>query len=435
MRYMADTLDIRSSAGRRMLMQCQMLHDTDEINRAYLKLHEFYDRLIAAPEAKVIRRTLETKLRGLKECSAAINRLSAGDDGDEVVFFEIKSLSLLCREVKPLLEQVGITSVTLPDTVPVIELLDPDATGTASFYIYDSYEAELGRIRRLMRDSSEDKDRLLAESRSIEGRVCHQLSKAIMPYAGMLRNAFDTLAEIDILLAKAAQIATLRLTFPQLSETAQTEYKGLFHPQIRAQVEHAGRTYQPVNISLGSIPTTVIGANMGGKTVLLRSVALSQLLFQFGFGIPAAQASICPVEQVRLRIGDAESILGGLSSFASEVTAISETICEVRSGKRTLVLLDEPARTTNPIEGAALVSSLVNLLGGANAQSIVTTHYNLPNARSRRLKVRGLTDEGMDYSLTEVAAGEVPHEALAVAEMLGIDKEWIDGAQKLLDKD
>ncbi|MEG1622277.1 MAG: hypothetical protein RR330_02780 [Alistipes sp.] len=435
-RFMADTLEMRSAAGRRLLMQSPMLESAAEIELAFAKLREFHQKLIVdqATQRRSVGRILGIKLQGLKDCDATLRQLAAGRDGDEVCFFELKSLALLCDQISPLLLQAGITSIHLPDLQVVKELLDPDHTGIASFYIYDSYNQELGRLRQQIRSGKGDKNELLMASRMIEQQICQQLTTSIRPELEHLRTALTILAEIDLLLAKARQMERFKLTFPSLSTDEKTSYQGLFHPQVCVALEASGKSYQPVELTFGLMPVTVIGANMGGKTVLLRSLALSQYLFQFGFGVPAAMATIRPIEQLYLRIGDAEANQGGLSSFASEITEIGTILTAVRSCKRVLVLLDEPARTTNPVEGAALVSALVNLLGQSGASCVLTTHYNLLQTKSRRLKVRGLSDKGMDYTLTEVADGEVPHEALAVARMLGVDAEWIGGAQQLLDQ-
>ncbi|MEG1885766.1 MAG: hypothetical protein RR182_05710 [Alistipes sp.] len=435
-RYMADALQLRSAVGRRLLLQSPMLDRAEQISCAYAKLREFHDKLILSGLAtrRSTARMIGIKLQGLKDCEATLQQLTAGVDGDEVCFFEIKSLVLLCTQVQPLLTQAGITSVALPDLCTVRRLLDPDNTGIASFYVYDSYDEELGRLRRQIRSGSGDKETLLRASREIEQQICHTLTESLRPYLTQLKEALSALAEVDLLLAKAMQLNELNLIFPAISTDGETTYRGLFHPEIRAALEVTGKNYQSVDVTYGQLPVTVIGANMGGKTVLLRSLALSQYLFQFGFGIPATAATIRPVRQLFLRIGDATAEQSGLSSFASEITEIGKILATVREQSRVLVLLDEPARTTNPVEGTALVSALVNLIGHSGAACVITTHYNLLHAQSRRLKVRGLSDKGMDYTLTEVADGEVPHEALAVGRMLGVDAAWIDGAQQLLDQ-
>lgn len=97
-----------------------------------------------------------------------------------------------------------------------------------------------------------------------------------------------------------------------------------------------------------------------------------------------------------------------------------------------MALIDEPARSTNPIEGTALVSSLITVLNKSNVSLVLTTHYNIDSLDSIRLKVKGLENGVMNYQLCESNDLDVPHEALNVAESLNISKEWIKEAKKVL---
>ena len=110
-----------------------------------------------------------------------------------------------------------------------------------------------------------------------------------------------------------------------------------------------------------------------------------------------------------------------------------DAVIKASRGKRKLLaLIDEPARTTNPKEGTALVSALVKVLEVENVSLVMTTHYDIEPTDSRRLRVKGFEDGKMNYELIEVKDGEVPHEALNIAESLGIDTEWIEKARGIL---
>ena len=168
--------------------------------------------------------------------------------------------------------------------------------------------------------------------------------------------------------------------------------------------------------------------------MVLKMTALNQLLFQFGFGVAAASARIDIKEDIRVCIGDDQDLASGLSSFAGEVKAIDNVLKGMRTGSRMLALIDEPARTTNPIEGTALVTALLNILKDRKISVLMTTHYNVPGDFFRRLKVRGLTEGKMDYSLIETSEGDIPHEAINVARSLDIDPLWLAEAEKILNE-
>lgn len=206
----------------------------------------------------------------------------------------------------------------------------------------------------------------------------------------------------------------------------------MYHPAVKAHLAEQGKEFMPVNITFGNDPVTIIGANMGGKSVVLKSLALNQLLAQYGFGVAAQECSINPVEEIALCIGDEQSIVKGVSSFAAEIMAIDNVIKKIRAGKKILALIDEPARTTNPVEGTALVEGLLEVIDSTKGAFILTTHYNIENKSVKRYRVKGLRDGKMDYTLEVTHCGDVPHEAIAIAESLGIDPQWIAYTKKNL---
>ena len=161
-------------------------------------------------------------------------------------------------------------------------------------------------------------------------------------------------------------------------------------------------------------------------------MTLCQYLFQFGFGIPAKEAGIAIKDDIMFCIGDEQSIEKGLSSFAAEMKNIDAVIKASREKRRLLALIDEPARTTNPTEGTALVQALLKVLAPRRMSLVMTTHYDIEPGSAHCLRVKGFDNGLMNYSLVEVEDGEVPHEALNIAQSLGIDQEWITLAREEL---
>lgn len=202
---------------------------------------------------------------------------------------------------------------------------------------------------------------------------------------------------------------------------------------MKASLANDNRSFQPVDIQFDHTPTLITGANMGGKTVVLKTLTLCQYLFQFGFGIPASGAEIAVRDDVFFCIGDEQSIERGLSSFAAEMKNIDAVIKASRQNKKILALIDEPARTTNPTEGSALVEALIRVLDGKDMSLVLTTHYDINPGHAHCLRVKGFEDGRMNYTLVEVDGGEVPHEALNIAESLDIDRQWISEARRLLE--
>ena len=118
---------------------------------------------------------------------------------------------------------------------------------------------------------------------------------------------------------------------------------------------------------------------------------------------------------------------------------IDRAIAAIEDGGRVLMLVDEPARTTNPVEGTALVAALLQRLAGKPDLALVlTTHYTVAH-EGQCWRVRGLVPgtkgRTMDYRLVKTTSHEVPHEALNIARELGVDAQWIDMADTIMKRE
>jgi DNA mismatch repair ATPase MutS len=192
-------------------------------------------------------------------------------------------------------------------------------------------------------------------------------------------------------------------------------------------------------------PYLITGANMAGKTVLLKTLCLAQYLFQFGFFVPAQSAQICIVDKVLICMEDEQSDLKGLSSFASEILNINTMLEAAFSNKKPLILIDELAQTTNPIEGSAIINGVLEFLYENKVQSVITTHFSNITAPCKKLRVKGFIEKTtsetitphnindfIDYNLIEDTVEQVPMEALRIAKILGVDQTFLEKAKKYL---
>ncbi len=326
---------------------------------------------------------------------------------DDIGLFEVKNLALLACDI------LG------PELEPVVRILDPEGTRIPHFYIYEAYSDALKGEKNVERRME------------IEDEIRVDLCRQLRPFAGALRDALCELAWLDIRTAKVQLATELGLCRPKVFDSeeghAAWEFTALFNPEIAAVLREQNLEFQPVDIAFDTTPVLLTGANMSGKSVLLKTVALAQTLFQFGFYVPARSAGMTPVEHICIASGDGENTQRGLSSFGAEMMRIHEILQHVRGGESVLALIDEPARTTNPEEGRALAASLVELLEEHRVPSIVTTHYS-GIACGRKLR----TLDG--YTLTEDGSETVPHEAIATARKLGIDPAWLDRATAELNR-
>ena len=421
-RYLFDELRLQSGFARKVLLDREMMTDAAQIDAAYASLRDFIAMV------KNDRRHVEDirfRLQGLREITGTLGSLAEGAMLDEIELFEIKHMAML-----------AVTLEVGTDMQRVVDILDPDGLGIGTFYLYDSYSVALRQLRaevELDPDDESLREQLLNE----EDRLKKEISSKLCPYAAELSRTLMALADLDISIAMALLYLEEGLALPTSGET--TDIRGMFHPEVRAILRSKGRDFQPVDFDFAKgIPATVIGANMGGKTVAMKTTCMLQYLYQFGFPLPAAEAVMTPFDDIRFCIGDEQSERAGLSSFAAEMQRIDRAIAAVDAGGRVLVLVDEPARTTNPVEGTALVAALLERLGNEpNLALILTTHYTVEHA-GQCWRVRGLVPGSkgrtMDYRLVKTTSHEVPHEALHIARELGIDARWIDLADTIINR-
>ena len=432
LRFMIDNLCTHSSYSRKIMLESSMMYDRNSIEKSYAVMKEFYE-VVKNDENKNAIQSLQFKLCNLKDINHTISRLATSVVIDDIELYEVKSLALLSADVKNILEKISLDKIIeIPNLDEVVKILDPDGLRIATFYIYDSYSEELASLRKKLKEKDVYQEEIYNEVMRIEDEIRAELSSKLKPYSEAMTLALNALADVDINIAKSLQMKELGLCFPTISSNNISSYKGIFHPEVKSILEKEKREYQKVDIDFGLKPIIIMGSNMGGKTIVLKTLAMCQYLLQFGFGIPATSADMMIYDEIFCLTTDDQYINKGLSSVAAEMKNIDAEIKSSQQNKKILALIDEPARTTNPTEGTALVSSLVRLLQDKEMSLVIVTHYNIKTYNNKCLRVKGLIDGKMNYDLVETHEGEVPHEALNIAETLGIDSQWIEMAKEII---
>ena len=432
LRFMIDNLCTHSSYSRKIMLESTMMYDKNSIEKSYAVMKEFYE-VVKNDENKNVIQSLQFKLCNLKDINHTISRLATSVVIDDIELYEVKSLALLSADVKNILEKISLDKIIkIPNLDDVVKILDPDGLRIATFYIYDSYSEELASLRKKLKEKDVYQEEIYNEVMRIEDEIRAELSSKLKPYSEAMTLALKALADVDINIAKSLQMKELGLCFPTISSNNISSYKGIFHPEVKSILEKEKREYQKVDIDFGLKPLIIMGSYMGGKTIVLKTLAMCQYLLQFGFGVPATSADMMIYDEIFCLTTDDQSINKGLSSFAAEMKNIDAVIKSSQQNKKILALIDEPARTTNPTEGTALVSSLVRLLQDKEMSLVIVTHYNIKTYNNKCLRVKGLIDGKMNYDLVETHEGEVPHEALNIAETLGIDSQWIEMAKEII---
>lgn len=434
-RHSIETLPVSSGFSMSCLLDTPLMDSKDDILEEYAAIRRYLP--FSDKDNASVLGLLRHRLSQLKDIRRTITDLKNNTPLDDISFFEIKSLAILVTGVADILlsQSMEEDGLCLEDMEHVLSVLDPDGLKALSFHVYNSYSEELSDIRRRMAGVTDPQIRegLLLEEMRMEDEIRKELQDTLLPFGDSMMKALIELAHIDILVAKGAQIREQSLCFPELYDGGKMSFTSMFHPEIKSLLEKDGKEFTDIDLSFDHLPTVIIGANMGGKTVVLKTVALCQYLMQSAMGIPAGKAVMDTVDRIFLISGDAQNIRSGLSSFAAEMKSIDEAFRACTDpGCRMLVLVDEPARSTNPVEGTALVEALLDIMCRDNVFLLITTHYNLSHIQCRRLKVKGYENGKMNYRLGSAPLGTVPMEAMRVAEEIGISPQWIGEAKKIL---
>ncbi len=371
--------------------------------------------------------------------------ISNGDVLDDIGLFEIKAFCLSCQEIKQKTQTLHSSDFQIEDFDDIISLLDPEKTKTKQFYIYNAYDESLDGLRKefealKLKDdikASEVYSKIIEKENIVRQRLCSCLQKECQ----RLLYAVNQIALLDITIAKAELNLELGLTMPHLNNST-IEYCKMFNPIIKASLNKKGKNFQPIYIKINKETILITGANMAGKTVILKTLSLNQFLAQFGFFCACESCSICLVNNVLTSIGDNQNDNEGLSSFASEILTLNGIVKSVKSQKTYLVLADELARTTNPVEGVKLLNGFITTINQGNSFAVITTHYSNISAKCLHLRVKGFKSKGLtppisianlsdniDYSLEEDSSNQAANEALNLCRLLAIDSDWLSNCK------
>ena len=148
-RFMFDDLQLQSACGRSRLLHSPMMQTKAEVEKAYATLEGCYGILYKnpSPQTSSTLAALKHRLMCLRDISGTLDRLQRDVVLDDVDLFEIKYVGLLSGHVKEGVEALGLEGVIIPDMEKVVSILDPEGMKIESFYVYDIYSKELGRIR------------------------------------------------------------------------------------------------------------------------------------------------------------------------------------------------------------------------------------------------------------------------------------------------
>ena len=386
----------------------------------------------------------------------------------DIELFEIKILLMQLEKLKPVVERVSdelrLCGFFMEPVIIAVDILDPDKRRIPTFSIYDEYSDTLREIRKKKREIElkmqsdealfdELKDKRLyitVEEEKEERRIREELSIKLRPYFDTVIKNIDVVARLDLLIEKHRVSKLYPSCLPQITKDTLI-LKDTTNPYICDILESKRLKFTPVSIEMGLGTTVLTGANMGGKSVTLKTVALNTYLALCGFFVYAGSASIPAFDEIIMISEESQSVAKGLSSFGAQIVELKNLLNEIEN-KFVFAILDEFARGTNPKEGESLVRGLVSLLNKKRTVSLLVTHFDhVAELSKSHYQVRGLQgvpedkissalltksdddakitaiSEFMNYGIFKVDKdAKPPKEALMICRLLGLQDELLD---------
>ena len=283
----------------------------------------------------------------------------------------------------------------------------------------------------------------------LEQEIFNALCGEVLAEADAISRAAEALAELDVALALAELACDMNLVRPEIHDDHRFFVEGGRHPVVEASLSGQGDSpfiandcHIHADDKQGDTGRLLLltGPNMAGKSTYLRQNALIAVLAQSGCYVPAAKAEIGIVDRLFSRVGAADDLARGQSTFMVEMVETAAILNQ--AGPASLVILDEIGRGTSTFDGLSIAWATVEHMHEINkCRTMFATHYHELTGLSERLgKVTNITMRVAEYQgdvvfLHEVVAGAADRSyGIHVAKLAGLPASVIDRARILLEK-
>lgn len=280
---------------------------------------------------------------------------------------------------------------------------------------------------------NEEITQLRADERHEEMRILRAFSDLLRPHVAVIRNNAWILGHLDFVRAKYLFMADKSAAIPTLSSDKEVQLINVRHPLLKNPVAN--------DLHFGKDLTAIVitGPNTGGKTIMLKTLGLAQLMAQSGLPILADKGSkVAIFNQIFADIGDEQSIEQSLSTFSSHMTHIVEILDAADSDS--MVLFDELGAGTDPQEGASLAMAILEHLRLSQIKTMATTHY--PELKAYGIETAYVENASMEFDTQTLSPTYrfmqgVPgrSNAFEIARRLGLAEFIVNEAEQMTDSD
>lgn len=276
----------------------------------------------------------------------------------------------------------------------------------------------------------------------LESEIFRRVRAKVTAETRRLQSSARALAAIDALAGLAETAAYRDYIRPELHESDELQIRNGRHPVVEVFAEDA---FVPNDLRMNNSKERLLiitGANMGGKSTVLRQTALIQILAQTGSPVPATYARLPVVDRIWTRVGASDDLASGRSTFMVEMTETASILHNASS--RSLILLDEIGRGTSTFDGLAIAWAVAEYLhdsAGHSAKTLFATHYHeltelaadLPGAKN--YSMAAAERDGEIIFLHKLQAGSASKSyGIEVAKLAGLPQEVIARAKTVLGK-
>ena len=264
-------------------------------------------------------------------------------------------------------------------------------------------------------------------------QILEELSDSLRPHAAEIANNAWIIGHLDLIKAKYRFMRDFKAVVPEVSSNRSIQLLQLRHPLIENAVAN------DLHFTEDLTEIVITGPNTGGKTIMLKTLGLAQIMAQSGLPILADPGSRVGIfSQVFADIGDEQSIEQSLSTFSSHMTNIVSILHQVDTAS--LILLDELGAGTDPQEGAGLAIAILEDLRFRGIKTMATTHY--PELKAYGIETAGVQNASMEFDTASLRPTYrfmqgVPgrSNAFEIARRLGLSETIIQDAMKMTNTD
>ncbi len=436
-----ELFDLRRSLETIAAIVAYLNRDSDEGEYFYPTLHDLTDGVLTFPD--VVRRIdqildkygriKDTASAKLVDIRAELRR-SEGSVSRTLnsILRAAQSEGLVDKDATPTLRDGRLVVPVAPGLKRRIKGIvhDESSTGKTVFVEPAEVVEANNRIRELE-----------AEERREVVRILVDFTKLVRPHVAELAYAYQLLAEVDFIRARAELAALMGAMEPEVEAAPVIDWIQSRHPLLWLSLQKQDKAVVPLDVTLTPHRRILIisGPNAGGKSVCLKTVGLLQYMVQCGLSVPMSERSHVGVFQnLMIDIGDEQSIENDLSTYSSHL--LNMKIMMRQANDLTLLLIDEFGTGTEPQIGGAMAEAVLNQFVRKQAWGVITTHYQ--NLKHYADSHEGIVNGAMLYDrhemrpLFQLAIGQPGSSfAIEIARKTGIPEEVISEAAAIVGSD